>query len=402
MEAIILAGGFGTRLQSVVKDVPKPMAEINNYPFLKYILDYLSDNGIKRVILSVGYKKEIIEEYFKDSYQNMDILYSKEDEPLGTGGAIKKAIGLSSDDNIFVLNGDTFFDINLNNLYQKHLNSNSDITLSLKKMYNFDRYGKVLIEDDYIKEFCEKEYTKEGFINGGVYVVKKNSITIDEEKFSFEKDILENKSNNLKLSYCKSDGYFIDIGIPQDYQRAMYDFGDNKALFLDRDGIINKDLGYVYKIEDFEFVDKIFDLCKFFIYRGYKVFVITNQAGIAKGYYSENDFHNLTKWMLEEFNNNGIHIEEVFYCPHHPTDGKGDYLKNCECRKPNPQMLLDAQSKYFISLKKSIFIGDKKSDIDAGIRAGVSDLILIKSSYQKEYDFETIKDYINYLQREKI
>jgi D,D-heptose 1,7-bisphosphate phosphatase len=394
MEAIVLAGGFGTRLQSVVNNVPKPMADINGKPFLEYILEFLKKNSITRVILSIGYKKEVIESYFGKKFKDIEIIYSKENEPLGTGGAIKKALSLCKEENVFVLNGDTFFDLDLAELMNKHIKYSADVTLSLKKMYEFDRYGKVLVEKNRVVGFTEKTFTKKGFVNGGIYVVKNNLLNCLEDKFSFEKDFLEQKFKNLKIYSYVSKSYFIDIGVPEDYKKAIYDLSGRKALFLDRDGIVNIDYGHVFKKEDFIFVDGIFELCKFFQDNGYLIFIVTNQAGIAKNYYDENDFKILTEWMLKEFSKNGINISDVYYCPHHPTEGNGKYLQKCYCRKPAPKMLTDIQEKYKISLKNSILIGDKETDIEAGERAGIGELVLIKSKYQKQYDFSSIKDYL--------
>lgn len=150
----------------------------------------------------------------------------------------------------------------------------------------------------------------------------------------------------------------------------------NKALFLDRDGVINVEKNYVYKIEDFEFIDGIFELVRSYQEQGYLIFVITNQAGIGRGYYTEDDFLNLTDWMLERFEEQGIKITEVYYCPYHPTHGIGEYLKDSIDRKPNPGMILKAKEKYDIDLGNSVLIGDKESDIEAGKAAGILKLIL--------------------------
>ena len=222
MEAIVLAGGFGTRLQSVVSDRPKPMADINGEPFLKYILEYLKRFDISKVVLSTGYMSEVIEDYFKDSYKGMSIVYSKEETPLGTGGAIKRGLSYCSEDDIIVLNGDTFFDVDIYSLMQRHKSLDADITLSLKKMYDFDRYGTVEVDENFILNFKEKMYVDEGLINGGVYAIKKKRFDIIADKFSIEKDVLEKREK--RLGYAISDGYFIDIGIPQDYQKAKEDF----------------------------------------------------------------------------------------------------------------------------------------------------------------------------------
>ncbi len=151
----------------------------------------------------------------------------------------------------------------------------------------------------------------------------------------------------------------------------------SKALFLDRDGVINKDKNYLYKIDDFEFIEGIFEVCKFFQDKGFMIFVITNQSGIGRGYYSEDDFLKLTKWMIEEFKNKNVRIEKVYYCPHHPTNAKEKYKIECECRKPKAGMILKAKKEFNINLEKSILIGDKKRDILAGQKAKIGKNILL-------------------------
>lgn len=223
MEAIILAGGFGTRLRQVVSDVPKPMAPINDNPFLVYILDYLSEYNFEKVILAVGHKSKYIKDYFKDSYKGMQIIYSEEDSPLGTGGAIKKAILECKTDDVFILNGDTYFDVDLLKMKNFHQQSKAEITIAVKKMFNYDRYGSVIINDNKVINFIEKKSTKEGIINGGIYLFnKKLMCEVTDEIFSFEKVILESLKYNIYA--FESNGYFIDIGIPDDYRKAQGDF----------------------------------------------------------------------------------------------------------------------------------------------------------------------------------
>ena len=224
-QAIILAGGFGTRLQKVVSDLPKPMADINGKPFLEYLFNYLEKYKIKKVILSVGYKHEKIIEYFGDNFKNIKIKYAVENQPLGTGGAIKFTLDKINDNNFFLINGDTFFDVNLNQLSNFHSDKKADISLSLKPLSDFDRYGAVEIDNNNrIKKFNEKKYQKHGLINGGVYAINKNIFNKTEKtKFSFEKDIMEKHLTKLKMFGFVSDTYFIDIGIPDDYKKAQTD-----------------------------------------------------------------------------------------------------------------------------------------------------------------------------------
>ncbi len=225
LEAIVLSGGLGTRLRSVVSDLPKPMAPIGDKPFLEYILKYLQNSGVKIVILSVGYKWETIKDYFGDRFENIELIYSVEDEPLGTGGAIKKAMTQAKNNQVYIINGDTFFNVDLQSL---ELQNDSKLILSLKQMNEFDRYGCVESDDNnFVTAFTEKGYKKSGNINGGIYLA---SIDIFDnydlnEKFSFE-EFMQDNFQKLKASVKVFDNYFIDIGIPEDYEKAQSEIKD--------------------------------------------------------------------------------------------------------------------------------------------------------------------------------
>jgi len=368
MEAIVLAGGFGTRLSHIVSDVPKPMATVCNEPFLKHIFKYLRKNKINKVVLATGFKSEIIEKYFKDNYHGIEIVYSVEDKPLGTGGAIKKALNFCSDENIFIINGDTYFDVNLYEMNKFHNIKNADLTIATKQMNDFKRYGNVVFDTkDRILDFQEKMYKESGNINGGIYLLSKKALnSISKSKFSFEKDFMELfiKKNNF-YSY-NNNSYFIDIGIPEDYYKAQKDFNEinqnkNRALFMDRDGTINIDNGYTYKSEDLKFIDGIPELIKRYNAEGYKIIVITNQAGIAKGYYTINDMHKFHDYMDRQLEKYGAYIDAYYYCPHHP-----DINGECNCRKPNTGMIDDAIEDFNIDITKSVLFGDKLTDLEAG------------------------------------
>jgi len=222
-EGIILAGGFGTRLQSVVHDLPKPMAPINGKPFLEYLLRFLKNQHCRHCVLSVGYKHEIISDYFGNQYLGMELDYAVETEPLGTGGGIKNGLHLISQNDFLLLNGDSFFDVDLASLANFHFHKKSAITLSVKEVQQTDRYGTLDLEHGRVIRFNEKRKVEKALINGGVYAVSKNVFEDDnlEKKFSFEKDILEKKTADLPIYALPFDGYFIDIGIPSDYQKAQ-------------------------------------------------------------------------------------------------------------------------------------------------------------------------------------
>lgn len=223
MEVIVLAGGLGTRLKGITGDaIPKPMVDVGGKPFLEYLLLNLSRYNVTKVVLSVGHKYEVIRNYFRDSFKNIKLKYSIEDSPLGTGGAIKKALRYTEEDNVFIINGDTYFDVDLYAMFKKHMASAADMTIALKEMKDFDRYGCVTVENGMVTGFEEKKFYKKGLINGGVYLINKRIIQFfpEEEKFSFEKDFMEKKLKELEVIPYLSDEYFIDIGIPEDYEKA--------------------------------------------------------------------------------------------------------------------------------------------------------------------------------------
>ncbi len=231
MECIVLAGGLGTRLRGAIGDYPKCMAPVNGKPFLHYIFQYLAEQQCKRAILSLGYKNEVVTAWLQSEHRHFETDYVIETEPLGTGGGIQLALKKAKSENVLVLNGDTMFSVELDTLMEFHLLQKAAATLALKKMYNFDRYGVVNIDSsDRITSFEEKQHRDEGLINGGVYVVNKEHVLSKNlpEKFSFEKDYFETFVNEKKFLGFISEDYFIDIGIPVDYEKAQEDF---KLLF---------------------------------------------------------------------------------------------------------------------------------------------------------------------------
>ncbi|PWK77733.1 D-glycero-alpha-D-manno-heptose 1-phosphate guanylyltransferase [Mucilaginibacter oryzae] len=229
MEAVVLAGGLGTRLRSVISEVPKPMAPVANRPFLDYILHYLKKQGITRVILAVGYKWEIIRDHYNgvDASFGIDIDYSIEDEPLGTGGAIFKAADKIIANDFFIINGDTSFDIPLNELKTFATEKSAEITIALKKISNSDRYGSVECSPDgrviSFKEKSPGNIVTQAEINGGIYFMQKHLINKFNfpGKFSFETDFLQENLPGIAAFAKAFDSTFIDIGIPEDYYRAQ-------------------------------------------------------------------------------------------------------------------------------------------------------------------------------------
>lgn len=390
LEAIVLAGGFGTRLRECIEDIPKPLAPIGGSPFICRILDYFYTNGIHRVIISTGYLAEKIENTIGSRYRGMTVGYSREDSPLGTGGGIKKALGCCTENEVVVVNGDSFFDVDLFEMKKFHEESGCPLTLAAKHIENAYRSGLLNFRNGRLCGLLENGVAPSGYINGGVYFIKRNLLeNIAEEKFSFENKILA--SGNYDIGVYISDGYFIDIGIPESYKLAE----ENKekliskrtrcAVFVDRDGTINKDTVHLFRKEEFEFLpdaDKaIAELKK----RGYLVIVITNQAGIAKGLYKAEDvdiLHNYIDSLLEE--KYSVIADGYYYCPHHPQAVIDELRIECECRKPGQGLILNAAEDFKkiginIDFENSFTVGNRISDVLAGVNAGTGKNILVGS-----------------------
>jgi D-glycero-alpha-D-manno-heptose 1-phosphate guanylyltransferase len=228
MQALILAGGFGSRLQSVISDVPKPMAPVAERPFLEHLLDHCLQFGYQEITLSVGYKAELIIQHFGETYKGVKLKYTVEKEALGTGGAIRFALENSNPETVWtILNGDTLFSCNLYELHKFYKEKNAEMSIALKRMQHFDRYGLVCCDEDKrVIAFLEKQYADEGLINAGVYMFKAGLLQQHFEnlcKFSFEKDFMEKYLKALNIYGIELSGYFIDIGIPEDYQKANKD-----------------------------------------------------------------------------------------------------------------------------------------------------------------------------------
>lgn len=389
MEAIILAGGRGTRLSPIVSDKPKVLADVSGKPFLSYVLDSLYSCGVTHAVLAVGYMADSIRAVYGNSYEGILLDYSVEDSPLGTGGAIKRALTLCADSNIIIVNGDTVFDVELAKMMDAHLQSGSLISVALKHMKNFERYGTVETDCGRITAFNEKKPCLEGLINGGVYIINRFLMRdIRADSFSFEKEVLE-KPEFSKNAFI-SEGYFIDIGVPEDYEAAQQTLTQalsvktRRALFLDRDGTVNIDKHHVYRVEDFEFVCGMPRLIKRYRDEGYLVIVITNQAGVAKGLYTEQDVQRLHDYINEALSRDyKTRIDAFFYCPHHPQGALPEYTRACTCRKPGAGLIYEAVEFFAkrgiaVSLSDSILIGDKDSDIEAGKTAGIADCRLVR------------------------
>ncbi len=378
-EAIVLAGGLGTRLRDAVPDLPKCMAPVAGKPFLSYVIDHLRMQGVEHFIFSLGYKWETIEEYLQKEYSTLNYISVIEEEPLGTGGAIKLALEKLASGSVVIANGDTLFKINLNKILETHRTNHAECTLALKLMQHFDRYGVVEAGNNgKIISFREKKYYQNGLINGGVYLLNKEKFISRSfpEKFSFEKDYLEKFCDEENFFGSVQDEYFIDIGIPNDYQRAQNELkrpeldlkqiGKTWTLFLDRDGVINEErVGeYVLHWGEFIFSKGVLDVFKKLSDCFGRVIIISNQRGVGKGLMTEADLQSIHLEMQREVEIVKGKIDKIYYCIE--KDDK------CFNRKPNPGMALQAFHDFSdIDPSKSIMVGNKPGDMKFGRAAGM-------------------------------
>lgn len=232
MEAIVLAGGLGTRLRSRINGIPKPMAPVAGRPFLEILLNRLAEAGCGRTLLSVGYLGDVISDHFGASWKGMPVAYVTEDSPLGTGGAIRRALEQAEETSVFVFNGDTWLDLDYGAMDGLHRSSQAVITLALSRVSDMSRYGGVELSGGKISGFIEKGRSGAGWINGGVYILSRNFPWPANlaEKFSFETDVLFPLLPSLRHAVFLSSGGFLDIGVPEDLDRAQIDLGDRHRV----------------------------------------------------------------------------------------------------------------------------------------------------------------------------
>jgi D-glycero-alpha-D-manno-heptose 1-phosphate guanylyltransferase len=374
------------------------MAPVARRPFLFYVINYLRSQGIEKFIFSLGYKHEIIEEWLADQFATLDYQTVVEKEPMGTGGAIQLACKKATSKNILIANGDTIFKIDIANLISIHLDNNSDCTLALKPMKNFNRYGVVELDDSgIVKDLKEKQFYTSGLINGGVYLLNREKFFADNfpEKFSFEKDYLEKFCKREKFYGVVDEGYFIDIGIPEDYDRAQNELklptldlnsvDKSWTLFIDRDGVINheKKDEYILNWATFKFYEGVKEAIGIFARKFGRVIIISNQRGVGRQLMSESDLLDIHKNMQAEIETAGGRIDKIYYCT--STDSKHI------CRKPNPGMAFLAKRELpNIDLSRSVMVGNKPSDMLFGRLAGVYTVFVRSTNHDQPFPHQDI------------
>jgi D-glycero-D-manno-heptose 1,7-bisphosphate phosphatase len=373
-QAVILVGGLGTRLGERTKLIPKPMLDIGGRPFLDTLIDELVRYGVfDEILLLAGHKAEIVETHYATAVRGQTrIVVSRETEPLGTGGALVHARNLLHD-RFLLLNGDSLFDFNLLDLIARA--HDGRVHMALREGVVGDRYGRVVLDGNTVRDFIAPGAGATGPVNAGIYVIDKSVLDdIATLPASLEQEVFPGLAKSGALRGTAYRGYFIDIGIPDDFARADRELRQRlqrPAVFFDRDGVLNHDSGYTFETHRLEWIEGAREAVKAVNDAGYFAFVITNQSGVARGYYEEHHVVTLHRWMADQLALIGAHIDAFEYCPDHPEGTVARYSRVSDRRKPAPGMITDLASRFPIDMTRSMVIGDKESDMEAARAAGV-------------------------------
>ena len=372
-QAIILVGGLGSRLGRITAKTPKPLIKVNNKPFVEYIIKNLKKTGIKKILFLTSYKSDLFfKKYNNKLIHGIKIHCHNEQGRKGTGGALLSA--KKKLDNFFILcNGDTLFDVNLNNMIL-NFKKTKYMNIGICKKKNL-RYSGVKIQNKKIIDFNAK---KTPYVNSGYYLISKKILKILKENqfpISLENEIIPTLLKKKKLDFTifnKSN--FLDIGIKSDLKRANNFIKKNqfkRAVFLDRDGVINKDTEYLHKIKDFKWESKVVQTIKYLNDHNFYVFVVSNQSGVGRNYYKERDVYNIQKYIQKTLLKKGAYIDEFFYSFYFKNSKIKEYRKGLNSRKPKIGMYKIAKRKWKFNTNQSFMIGDQNSDLEFGKRAGL-------------------------------
>jgi D,D-heptose 1,7-bisphosphate phosphatase len=377
-QCVILIGGLGTRLGALSKDTPKPLLPVGGKPFLEVLLREAARRGFTDIVLLAGHAAGVVEDYLKQSgiadAIGAAIRVSVEPKPMGTGGALVHAQAMLADE-FLVFNGDTWFDFNWLDLAVNARTAQCDMAIALRRIADPDRYETVELDGARVKAIKPRQAGLGfGTINGGVYWMKKSALSGFSAPVSMEDAIIPSICGRGRLAGWIYDGFFLDIGIPDTYASAQEVVPAHRrrpAVFLDRDGVLNHDTGYVHRVDELTWIAGAKDAVKLLNDRGYYVFVVTNQAGVARGYYEEPAIATLHQWMSQELRENGAAIDDWRYCVFHPEGKLEQFRRDHDWRKPGPGMLIDVMAQWPVDRANSFLIGDKASDIDAAKAAGL-------------------------------
>jgi D-glycero-D-manno-heptose 1,7-bisphosphate phosphatase len=351
------------------------MLEVGGRPFLDYLVHEARRFGLRQLLLLTGYESEAIEaQYHGKRFGNLEVKVLAEPRPAGTAGALLGAATLL-DETFFLMNGDSYFDFNWLSLVPSLGQKDWLLHAALADGIGGSRYGRIDLADGRIRGFRPEGGSSQP-INAGLYLVRRGLLAeIKSAPCSLEREVLPSLAERSLLLGTARRSAFIDIGVPADFSRAqglMPSFMHRPAAFLDRDGILNRDDGYVHRPEQIVWVEGAFETVRWLNDNGFYVFVITNQGGVAHGYYEEQHVHDLHSWMQEELQRHGAHIDAFEHCPFHPDGVVERYRTESEFRKPQPGMILKLQREWSTDSGASFVVGDRDTDVQAAIAAGIA------------------------------
>ena len=427
MKTIIMAGGRGTRISELFPDIPKPLIPIDGIPVLEREICSLASQGFRDIVLTVSYLHEKIEEHFGDgSKWGVNIEYLVENTPLGNAGALFK---LNLKEDFLLLNADAMFDVDFNRFVAFHKEHGGLVTLfTHPNSHPYDSGLLVANKNGAVEQWLAKEDSRPEYyrnrVNAGLHVINPKVLElsgIDADrvgavgengkpiKVDLDRQLLKPLAGTGKMFCYDSPEYVKDMGTPERYYAVCEDYkagrvsGKNlqnkqKAVFLDRDGTINKYVGFLRDIDEFELLDGVADAIKKINASGYLAIVVTNQPVIARGEVSFEELERIHNKMETLLGKKGAYLDAIYFCPHHPHkgyEGERPELKfDCNCRKPKPGMLLKAAQDFNIDLAQSWMIGDGENDIRAGQNAGCQTAFIGNESYGQTVTVSSLKNFV--------
>lgn len=419
-----MAGGRGTRITSVASDIPKPMIKIGDKPVLEHELECLRSQGFTDIIITVSHLGHIIMDYFGDGSKvspatgkqfGVHIEYYFEKEPLGNAGALFKIKEKLTED-FLLLNADALFDVDFNRFVDYHRQHGALVTLfAHANDHPYDSGLLVVDKDNYVQQWLTKEDARPQYyrniVNGGLHVLspKVLDVEINTPKVDLDRQILKPLAGTGKMLCYNSPEYAKDMGTPERYYAACADYksgkiqGKNlrnkqKAIFLDRDGTINKYVGYLRTPEQFELLEGAGEAIRKINLSGYLAIVVTNQPVIARGEVTVDGLQQIHNKMETMLGKEGAYLDGVYYCPHHPDKGFAGEVEElkivCECRKPKAGLLLKAAKDFNIDLSQSWMIGDSENDVLAGRNAGCKTALIGETDYGQNLQATSLLDFV--------